>query len=144
MDWKENEVREDLDRVRAMIDALKLKYGEDFSCVWTAGCNIGEAWAGEAIIAGEPAMLHMACHGLLDAPKFVDEICDTIKCVLHNNQPENMPKLIVQAMESSINSLKKVLLMSTKEYKKRMEEKEIEENVQELVNSVFHKNDTIN
>lgn len=137
MDWKENEVREDLGRVRAMIDALSHKYGDDFSCVWSAGCNVGEAWAGGTIIVGEYAMLHMACHGLLDAPKFIDGICDAIKCTLQHSAPKDTPEFLTLAMLKSIDSLKKVLLVSCKE---RMEEKDINKAVESLIQSVFGHN----
>lgn len=137
MDWKENEVREDLDRVRALIDALQLKYGDDFSCVWTGGCNIGGAWAGGTIVGGEPAMLHMACHGLLDAPKFVDGICDAIKCTLQHSAPKDTPEFLIAAMSKSIDSLKKVLLTS---YVERMKEKDIDKAVESLIQSVFGHN----
>ena len=139
MDWKENEIREDLDKVRSMIDALRTKYDdEEFGCVFTAGRDLGEAWAGSVLVCGDSHSMHQVCHGLLEVPKFIDEMCDAMKCVLLQNSTS--PEIIGVLAAKSVDSLKRLLIMRTKAYKKHMEEKEVDEAVDNLVQSIFGHN----
>ena len=130
--YSESEIRDDVDKLRAYIEALMDKYGDDFSCVLSAGVSMKDAWAGSCLVCGEPYLVHQACHGLLENPKFIDEFFDAVKCVVlkhGKDRPEILKKLITE----SIESMKRMLIVETEHYKKHMAEKEADEAVQDLL-----------
>lgn len=128
--YTEEEVRQDMEELRNHVEALKLKYGEDFSSVVVTGVKIDDYWAGGCIVGGNPLGVHQSCHALLDCVKFIDEFFDACKCVLHDDKkPEVMQKL----EEMNLESLKKLLIMKTNEFKKIKAEHEAEEAVQDLL-----------
>lgn len=126
----EPEIREDMGKLRAHIEALADKYGDEFSCVLSTGVDIGEAWAGSSIACGESPQIHQACHGLLENPKFIDEFFDAVKCVLSK---KDRPDFLKEIMKESVESMKRMLIMETKAYKERIAEKEVDEAVQDLL-----------
>lgn len=130
--YAESEIREDMDKLRAHIDALISKYGDDFSCVMSAGVAMDDAWAGSCLTCGESHLVHQACHGLLENPKFIDEFFDAVKCVMMK-AGEGKPEFLKVVMRESMDSLKRLLIMETDHYKKRMAEKEVDEAVQDLL-----------
>lgn len=128
----ESEIKEDMDKLRAHIDALIDKYGEEFSCVLSAGVSMEDAWAGSCLTYGEPYLVHQACHGLLENPKFIDEFFDAVKCVILK-RGKNRPDFLKRMITESIESMKRMLIMETENYKKHMAEKEADEAVKDLL-----------
>lgn len=128
----ESEIKEDMDKLHAHIEALMDKYGDDFSCVLSAGVSMEDAWVGSCLSYGESYLIHQACHGLLKNPRFIDEFFDAVKCVLLK-QGEDRPEILKKIMAESIESMKRLLIMETDHFKKRMAEKEADEAVQDLL-----------
>lgn len=137
------EISEDVDKLHDFIDSLKAKYGPEFACALSVGTGINteiteeddpDAFAGGAYIVGEKAMLHQACHCLLKSCKFIDGIIDAMECViLREHRKSNKPEFLDMMMVTSLESLKKILVMSTDEYKKEQENKEIDDAVSQLL-----------
>lgn len=128
----ESEIKEDMDKLRAHIDALMDKYGDDFSCVLSAGVSMEDAWAGACLSYGESYLVHQACHGLLENPRFIDEFFDAVKCVILKHR-EDRPEVLKKLITESIESMKRMLIMETKHFKKRMAEEEADKAVQDLL-----------
>lgn len=135
------EIREDMDRLHVFIDSLKVKYGPEFACTFAAGVGIHtditseddpDAFAGGAYMVGEPAMFHQACHCLLKSCKFIDGIINAMECIiLHEHREKGKPKFLDMMTVTSLESLKKILVMSTDEFKQ--EDQEIEDSVDQLL-----------
>lgn len=133
--FKEEEIREDQKKVMDLISALELKYGETFSIVLAMGVDLnpedehGGQWAGLARCAGNGYLIHQCCHALLDnSVRFVDEVIDTMKCILghmHKNEPEKL----VEMREMCLELIKKDIIKNTSEFKEFREK----EGVKELV-----------
>lgn len=133
------EVMEDLYRVRDLVNELETKYGPEFSCALSAGVGVHteitsddepDAYAGVACVVGRTPMLHSACHALLESPKFVDEFFDAVKCViLRRDTPDFLKRMVVE----SIESMKRLLIMETKQFKEHEAEKETDEAIQDLL-----------
>lgn len=146
----EEEIKEDMDKLHAFIDSLKVKYGPEFACVLTAGAGIHtkiteeddpDAFAGGAYMIGNPAMFHQACHCLLKSCKFIDGIIDAMECVLiHEHRKNGGAEFLDKMMVSSLESLKKILVMSTDEFKEERENQEIEDAVNQLLRDTGLKN----
>lgn len=128
----ESEIKEDMDKLRAHINALADKYGDEFSCILSAGVSMGNVWAGSSITCGESRLVHQACHGFLENPRFIDEFFDAVKCVLLKHG-QDRPEFLKEIMKESIESMKRMLIMETEHFKKRMDEKEADEAVQDLL-----------
>jgi len=128
----ESEIREDMDKLRAHIEAIADKYGDDFSCILASGVSMDDAWAGSCLIYGESHLLHQACHGLLENPKFIDEFFDAVKCVTLKHGKDR-PEFLKEMMKESIESLKRMLIMETDHYKKYIAEKDADDAVQDLL-----------
>lgn len=128
----ESEIREDMDKLRVHIEALMDKYGDEFSCILSAGVRMEDAWAGSCLMYGESHLLHQACHGLLENPKFIDEFFDAVKCVILR-RGEDRPEFLKEIMKESVESMKRMLIEETKSYKKYMAEKDADEAVQDLL-----------
>lgn len=146
----QEEIREDMDRLHDFIDSLKVKYGPEFACVVTAGTGINtkvtneddpDAFAGGAYMVGEPAMFHQACHCLLKSCKFINGIIDAMECVImHEHRESGKPKFLDMMMVTSLESLKKILIMNTDEFKEEEEKQEIDEAVDQLLRDSGLKN----
>ena len=130
--FAESEIREDMDKLRAHIEVLMDKYGDDFSCILSTGVGMDECWAGSCLSYGESRLLHQACHGLLENPRFIDEFFDAVKCVILKHG-EDRPEILKKLITESIESMKRMLIMETEHYKKRIAEKEADEAVQDLL-----------
>ena len=130
--YSESEIRDDMSKLHAHIDALTDKYGDDFSCVLSAGVSMEDAWAGSSLTFGEPYLLHQACHGLLENPKFINEFFDAVKCVMLKHGKDR-PDFLKNMMTESIEAMKRMLIKETNHYKKFMDEKEVDEAVQDLL-----------
>lgn len=128
----ESEIKEDMDKLRAHIDALSDKYGDDFSCVLAAGVSMGNVWAGSSITCGESPLVHQACHAFLENPKFIDEFFDAVKCVILKHGKDR-PEFLKNIIAESIESMKRMLIMETEHFKKHIAEKEVDEAVQDLL-----------
>jgi len=137
--YSESEVRDDMEKLRAHVEALINKYGDDFSCVLSAGASIGDAWAGSCLGYGESHLMHQACHGLLENPKFIDEFFDAVICVLMKSRSDRSELLKVM-MRESLEGVKRMLIMETEHYKKHMAEKDADEAVQALLKQTGFKN----
>ena len=133
----EEEVRQDMDTLRSHVDALRLKYGEDFSSVVVTGVAIDEYWAGACMISGEPSGLHQACHAMLKCPRLIDEFFDACKCVLHD---DDEPEILQKLKDMNLESLKKMLIIKTDEFKKARAEHEAEESVQKFLHDIGFSN----
>ena len=140
MDWQENEIRNDLDKVRALLDALKLKYDGNFSAVFSAGVlKDDEFWHGISISLGEADLIYQVCHGLLYNPRFINEFFDAVKYVLSRSAGDR-PEFMVKMMQASVESMKMMLIRQTEAYKKYEVEEDVEQAVQHLIDSVFGNN----
>lgn len=128
----ESEIKEDMDKLRAHIDALADKYGDEFSCILAAGVSMEKVWAGSSLTCGEPYLVHQACHGLLENPKFIDEFFDAVKCVILKHG-QDRPEFLKEIIKESIESMKRMLIMETEHYKKHMAEEDADEAVQDLL-----------
>lgn len=128
----ESEIREDMDKLRAHIDALADKYGDEFSCLLSTGVSMENAWAGISLTCGVHNLIHQACHGLLENPKFIDEFFDAVKCVLLK-RGQDRPEFLKEILKESVESMKRMLIMETEHYKKHMAEKDADEAVQDLL-----------
>lgn len=134
--FTEKEIREDQKKVMDLISTLEMKYGKTFSIVLAMGVDLnpedehGGQWAGLARCAGNGYLLHQCCHALLDnSVRFVDEVIDTIKCILmhiHENEPEKL----TEVREMCLELIKKDIIRNTSEFKEFKEK----EGVEELVN----------
>lgn len=146
----QEEIREDMDRLHAFMDSLKVKYGPEFACVVAAGTGINteitseddpDAFAGGAYMVGEPAMFHQACHCLLKSCKFIDGIIDAMECViLHEHRKNDKPKFLDTMLVTSLESLKKILVMSTDEFKQEEENQKINDAIDQLLRDSGFKN----
>jgi len=144
----QEEIREDIDKVRSLIDVLKLKYGEEFSCVFAAGVGVNseitsepDVYSGGACMVGNSMMFHQACHCLLHSVKFIDGIIDAIKCTLEEeHRRTNKPEILGIMMITAMDSLKKLLVMSTDEFKEEVQNKEINDAVQHLLRDAGFEN----
>ena len=130
--YTEEEIMQDMDKLRDHVDALRLKYGEDFSSVIVAGTTIGDCWAGACLIGGKSSGLHQACHALLGYIKFIDEFFDACKCVLHDDKK---PEFLEELEKMNLESLKRVLITKTKEYEKAKAELDAEESVKQFLHN---------
>jgi hypothetical protein len=128
----ESEIKDDMDKLRAHIEVLMDKYGDDFSCVLSVGVSMEDAWAGSCLAYGESYLVHQACHGLLENPKFIDEFFDAVKCVILKHG-EDRPKVIQEMMSESMDSIKRMLIMETKDFKRHKAEKEANDAVKDLL-----------
>jgi hypothetical protein len=134
--YTEEEIRKDQKRVMDLISALELKYGNSFSVVIAMGMDLNDEddnehqWAGLARCGGNGYLIHQCCHALLDnSARFVDEIIDTMKCILmhiHENEPEKL----VEVREMCLELIKKDIIRNTSQFKEFKEK----EGVEELVN----------
>lgn len=135
----EPEIKEDMDKLRAHIEALTDKYGDDFSCILSAGVSMEDVWAGNCLTYGKSYLLHQACHGLLENPKFIDEFFDAVKCV-SLKRGEDRPKVLKELITESIESMKRMLIMETEHYKKRIAEEEADKAVKTLLKQAGFEN----
>lgn len=134
--FTEKEIREDQKKLMDLISALELKYGEAFSIVLATGVDLnpkdehGSQWAGLARCAGDGYLMHQCCHALLDnSVRFVDEVIDTMKCILkdlHKSEPISLSEM----REMCLEIIKKDIITNTSEFK----EFKAKEGVEELVN----------
>ena len=128
----QKEIREDMDKLYAFVDSLRVKYGPEFACAIAGGTGVNtkitseddpDAFAGGAFMVGEPAMFHQACHCLLKSCKFIDGIIDAMECVImHEHRESGKPEFLDNIMVASLESLKKLLVMSTDEFKENNQE----------------------
>lgn len=137
--FAESEIREDMDKLRAHIDALIDKYGEELGCVMSIGVAMKDSWAGSILTYGEDLLVHQACHGLLENPKFIDEFFNAVKCVI-TRAGEDKPEFLKVMMRESMDSLKRLLIMNTKSFKDHVAEEEADEAVKTLLKQAGFEN----
>lgn len=139
MDIYESEVYEDLDKLIAMVKALRMKYGERLGCVLSIGCTIpGNQCGIHTAIVGHPNVVHSVIHGLMERPNFINELFDVLRCII--NEKSDKPEFIKELMDSSLISLKQIFVAYTDEFKKYQEEKELDDMVNDFVKDVFKEN----
>ena len=144
----QEEIREDMDRLHAFIDSLKVKYGPEFACAVAAGTGINteitseddpDAFAGCAYMVGNEAMFHQACHCLLKSYKFISGIIDAMECVMmQEHREEGKPQVLDLMMVNVLESLKRLLIKSTDEFKR--DEEQIDNSVDQLLRDTGFKN----
>lgn len=137
----EEEVREDFKRLLEHVHSLELKYDEDFSCVLALGVDLDEGQvAGAMSIMGEDKILHQIMHMLLErSARFVDELFDTIGCVLlrsHKDEPDFIKKMVV----ASVESMKRQVLEQNKQFLKAKMEVDAEEVVTKFLDNFYGRN----
>jgi hypothetical protein len=137
--FAESEIRDDMDKLRAHIDALIDKYGDEFSCVLSAGVSMDDAWAGSCLTYGKDYLIYQACHGLLENPKFIDEFFNAVKCVV-TKAGEDKPEFLKVMMRESMDSLKRLLIMNTKSFKDHVAEEEADKAVKTLLKQAGFEN----
>lgn len=135
----ESEIKEDMDKLHAHIEALTDKYGDDFSCVLSAGASMEDTWVGSCLTYGEDLLVHQACHGLLENPKFIDEFFNAVKCVM-TKAGEDKPEFLKVMMRESMDSLKRLLIMNTKSFKDHVAEEEADKAVKTLLKQAGFEN----
>ena len=135
----EKEIRDDMDKFRAFVDALRDKYGDDFSCILSAGVSMEKYWAGCCLSCGNDYLLHQACHGLLDNARFIDEFFNAVKCVL-DKLGEDKPEFMKLMMRESMNSLKRLLITDTEGFKQHLAEEDANNAVKDLLKQAGFEN----
>lgn len=143
--FTEKEVREDQKRVMDLISALELKYGEAFSITLAMGVNLNPEderegqWAGLARCAGDGYLIHQCCHALLDnSVRFVDEVIDTMKCILkhvNKNEPINLSEM----REVCLELVKRDIIKNTSEFKEFKAKKGAQEIVDNFLKDIGFK-----
>lgn len=128
--YTEEEIKQDMGKLRDHVEALRLKYGENFSSVVAAGVENDEYFIGICMIGGNPGGMHQSCHAMLNCVNFINNFFDACKCVLHDDEK---PEMIQKLEEMNLESLKKLLIMRTDEFKKVKAEHEAEKAVQDLL-----------
>lgn len=132
------DLEKDLHSLIEHIECFNEKHGG--SIVMAAAMNFDENRAACPVFmkGGRPEELHMLCHALLKAPRFVDEMMDAIKCVIKHNNP-NKDDLGSILMEHSMDALKKLLiLVALREEKERNAEKNADQIVKDFLNDFYH------
>lgn len=137
-----NEFQQDL---KKLIDHVKCFQEKHDCCVLNAvakDLDEEKAACGVMLKGGEPVELHMLCHALLRSPRFVDEMMDAIKCIVHHLDPHKEKDSFRNfLMDASLESLKKLLLLAAvKLQEAEKDEKDADEAVKNLLNEFYHGN----
>jgi len=135
--YTEEEIRKDMDELRDHVDSLRLKYGDDFSGIIVSGVKLDKYWAGSSLICGESFGLHQNCHALLSRVRFIDEFFDACKCVLHD---QDKPKVLQELENMNLESIKRLLILKTEEFKKARDERDTEESIRQLLHDAGFSN----
>ena len=132
------DLEKDLHSLIEHIDCFNEKHGG--SIVMAAAMDLDDNRAACPVFmkGGKPEELHMLCHALLKAPRFVDEMMDAIKCVIKHNAPQEDGFGAI-LMEHSMDALKKLLiLVALKEEKERNAEKDADKIVNDFLDDFYH------
>jgi hypothetical protein len=144
--YTNDEIKADLDRLKDLAEALKAKYGPEFSCIIGAGMSVSsdiinepDSYLGAVYINGTSPMLQQNCNSFIKSSRFIDSIIDSMEYAIlkshkENNTPDFMDKLAIKSLEG----LKTVLIKTTDEYKEFEKEVDVEGAVRNLLeNSGF-------
>lgn len=130
------ELKQDLKKLVDHVDCFQEKY--DCCMLSAMAVSIDEEKAACQVYlkGGDAQALHMLCHGLLKAPRFVDELFDTIKCVIRHVDPEKEDPFKNFLIESSLESIKKLVLLVA--LKEREANNDAEDSVKKFLDEVYH------
>lgn len=124
------------------IEKMKQKYGRLLSVIEVL-CIDDELDDGRlqshvsVHITGSNRDMHSLCHVLLDqSAMFVEEIINTIACVLDHEQPD-LPEGVRMSRDACLEIIKRDLLKCNKEYQRQKAEEEAQELVDGFVKEVF-------
>ena len=140
--YTNDEIKADLDRLKDLAEALKAKYGPEFSCIIGAGMSVStdikndepDAYLGAVYVNGTNQMLQQTCNSFIKSSRFIDSIIDSMEYAIlkshkENNAPDFMDKLAVRSLEG----LKTILIKTTDEYKELEKELDVEGAVRDLL-----------
>jgi len=134
-----NELEQDLKKLVNHVDCFQEKYNCCMLSAMTVSIDEKRAACQVYLKGGEAQDLHMLCHGLLKSPRFVDEMFDAIKCVINKANPEKEDTFKNFLIDSSLESIKKlVLLIAVKEAKEREAESDAENTVKKFLDGFYH------
>lgn len=139
--YTNDEIKADLDRLKDLAEALKAKYGPEFSCIIGAGMSVSsdlisepDSYLGAVYVNGTNQMLQQTCNTFIKSSKFIDSIVDSMEYAIiknhkENNTPDFMDKLAIKSLEG----LKTILIRTTDEYKELEKELDVEGAVRGLL-----------
>jgi len=140
--YSEEEIKEDLHRFKDLADALRVKYGPDFSCVIGAGVGIKdneddeepESYSGIVCAEGTNSMLQQTCNSFFKSVGLIDSIIDSIEYIIvKDHREKNTPKYMDEMAIKALYALKIILTKTTDEYKRAEAEFDAEEVVKNLL-----------
>ena len=135
----ENEIREDISRIKDLIQALRLKYGEDLNAtaVVSVTCEETNHVIGTLSIIGNIEDVSCTCCSqLLQSGVFLISFFTAAKSVIAESDLGEFEKVLhIKTLEC----MKKTLITLSDGFKKFMDERDIQESVQQLIDDVFKK-----
>ncbi len=139
--YTNDEIKADLDRLKDLAEALKAKYGPEFSCIIGAGVGISsdiisepDTYLGSVYIDGTDLMLQQTCNSFIKSPKLIDSIIDSMEyAILKSHKENNVPDIMDKLAIKSLEGLKTILLRTTDEYKELEKELDVEGAVKNLL-----------
>ena len=140
--YTNDEIKADLGRLKDLADALKAKYGPEFSCIIGAGMSVStdikndepDAYLGSVYIDGTDQMLQQTCNSFIKSPKLIDSIIDSMECaILKSHEENNVPDIMDRLAIKSLEGLKTILIRTTDEYKELEKELDVEGAVRDLL-----------
>ena len=140
--YSEEEIKEDLQRFKDLADALRVKYGPDFSCVIGAGVGIKaneddeepESYSGIVCAEGTNNLIQQTCKSFFKSVGLIDSIIDSMEyLIVKDHRERNTPKFMDEMAIKALQSLKLILTRTTDEYKRAEAEFDAEEVVKNLL-----------
>lgn len=139
--YTNDEIKADLDRLKDLAEALKAKYGPEFSCIIGAGMSVSsdpigepDSYLGAVYVNGTNQMLQQTCNTFIKSSKFIDSIVDSMEyAILKNHKENNTPDFMDKLAIKSLEGLKTILIRTTDEYKELEKELNVEEAVRDLL-----------
>ena len=139
--YSNDEIKADLDRLRDLAEALKAKYGPEFSCIIGAGMSVSsdlisepDSYLGAVYVSGTDQMLQQTCNTFIKSPRFIDSIIDSMEyAILKSHKESGAPDVMDKLAIKSLEGLKTLLIRTTDEYKRAEAEFDAEEVVKNLL-----------
>lgn len=139
--YTNDEIKADLDRLKDLAEALKAKYGPEFSCIIGAGMSVSsdpmsepDSYLGAVYVNGTNQMLQQTCNTFIKSSKFIDSIVDSMEyAILKNHKENNTPDFMDKLAIKSLEGLKTILIRTTDEYKELEKELDVEGAVRGLL-----------
>jgi hypothetical protein len=135
----ENEIKEDIGRIKDLIQALHLKYGDDLNVasVISVTCEETNHIIGSLSVMGSAEDISCTCCSqLLQSGVFLVSFFTAAKSAIAESDLGEFEKLLnIKTLEC----MEKTLVTLSDDFKKFMDERDIQESVQQLIDDVFKK-----